>query len=172
MKRFAVLVVCVSVIAVAAVGCREKQPKPSAREVQLSALRGKLSEMRASLDTLDQQVAQAKQQQEQLLAHYGETQNAINAMRRQADESQQALEALTRAEMAETQRRTGGWPWYLTLLLIVALIVIFYLIFKRITRDESVEEDEAADEGFVEETDMGTIRYPGTSKPESSQKEE
>lgn len=57
----------------------------------------------------------------------------------------------------DAERR--GWPWFIRLILVLAIVLICFLLYKRV-----VNEAEEADDEVVKENDLGSIRYPGSMR--------
>jgi heme/copper-type cytochrome/quinol oxidase subunit 2 len=77
---------------------------------------------------------------------------------------QSSLNALTAAQApAKAPSEKPGLSWFVTVLLVLAIVIICYVVFKRMTREEAEDQD-LQDEEFMEENDLGTIRYPGGAK--------
>jgi len=170
MRRFSARIAVLGLILLMAMACKEKQAKqPDAREKRLNEVRLKVNDLQAGVTALETQLGKIKDDEAQRMRDLTAIDASLEAMKTGVREVQVSLESVAKTEGAE---KTGnrGWPWYVTLLLVVAIIVLFYLVFKRVTREEGEEEEEGADEGFVEESDMGTIRYPGSKSDSTKNK--
>lgn len=145
-----------------AAGCgKGKAPRVDARQAQINALKAKATDFQTSAE-------QARAQAEQVRTELAQLNNRLAALQTSADEMkaksldlQQALDGLIRAEQAEVGRR--GWPWYVNLFLILGVVVLVFLLYKVLTRDTDEGEEGATDESYVEETDLGSVRYPGST---------
>jgi septal ring factor EnvC (AmiA/AmiB activator) len=172
MSRFIVLRCgALLLFALLIMSCGEKEPAnkaPDPRELQMQKVRQQAADLRM-------QTAQLKERINTIASHITEDQRRLEERIREVDQLQENIAALTlTAEGLDTSRREldeteaavkreaekRGWPWVLYLV-VAAALVLSVVLFKHLNRDDETEDDSLGDEGFSEENDMGTIRYPG-----------
>jgi cell division protein FtsB len=171
MKRWNIFIGLLALTLAMAAACGEKNTKETAaRQAQMTAVGSKLAELQATTNDLRAKTDQLKTDQAALIGRLSDLQVSFDLLTKKAGELQAALNAFATSEADQKAAKSHGWPWWVVLILLVAIIALVYLVMKRIMRGEEPEEDDGGDEGFSEESDRGSVRYPGT-KPPSEKKE-
>lgn len=169
MKHQHYMLVCAFLLAAVlfATGCGDKagnQMDP--REMQMQNLQAKITAMEAAVSEMQAQLNQAKSIQMQFGDRVSAIQNSLNQVQSSMAESRNALNTLSQAEEQQAAKSSKGWPWPVRIILILALLVIFYFLWRKVVRG-SDEEDDGAEDDYTVENPMGSVRYPGT-KPGSA----
>jgi hypothetical protein len=164
MSRFLRLLALLTITAAILAACSNRAKEEEAKQNQINQIRAQSREMQAGIDDLRRQLQATA---EQLRQEHAATEKRLTDMVTAADNlSTQVTGVATSVNtLDQTQSRADGrrWPWPVTVLLILVIIIVAYLLYKGMTRDGG-EEDEMVDEGFVEENDLGTVRYPGEKR--------
>jgi hypothetical protein len=178
MLRYAPLfTACLALGAFLAASCGET---PS--EVKSDPRQERTQRLRASLDRLQEETAdlqlqtaatsdQVRANEVDLSRRLEEMKQSIAAVEREMAETRALIGEQVLAETKEPpEKKAHGWPWFIKLTLILALVVGALLLLRRLARDEEEESDEELlDDEFIEENDLGTIRYPaGREEAEKS----
>ena len=163
MSRMTILVALVGFTVLSLMGCGgEPVPKqPDPQEI----IRQDVARQAANLSADVEQVKQdfEKVRENQALA-MGDLQTQLLKLSQKTATLQSSLNALTASQApAKAASETKGWSWFFKGLLVLAIVIICYVVFKRMTREEAEDQD-LQDEEFMEENDLGTIRYPGGAK--------
>jgi len=164
MSRMTILVALVGFTVLSLTGCGE-EPAPKQADPQETIRQG-VARQAADLSAEVEQVKQdfEKVRENQALA-MGDLQTQLLKLSQKTATLQSSLNALTTAQAPAkaASEKTTGWPWFFKVLLVLAIVIICYVVFKRMTREEAEDQD-LQDEEFMEENDLGTIRYPGGAK--------
>lgn len=164
MFRYLRLLILAMISIVMLVGCGNRAKEEEAKQNQIKQIREKSRELQANIDELRRQLQSTN---EQLRQEHAATEKRLTDMLATVDGISTAVTGVASSvnTLDQTQVRTESkrWPWPVTVLLILVIIIVAYLLYKGMTRD-SGEEDDLVDEGFVEENDLGTVRYPGEKR--------
>jgi len=163
MSRMTILVALAGFTVLSLMGCGE-EPAPKQADPQ-EIIRQDVARQAADLSAEVEQVKQEFEntREKQALA-MGDLQTRLLKLSQKTANLQSSLNALTAAQApAKAASEKPGWPWFVKVLLVLAIVIICYVVFKRMTREEAEDQD-LQDEEFMEENDLGTIRYPGGAK--------
>ena len=146
---------------------KEKAPKVDPRAEQVNLVKTQANDLKVSADALRTQLDQSKSDLAKLTARMAELQAASDGIKKKADEFQKSLDKLISMAQSESVRKP--WPLYVKVFLILAVIVLVFLLYKAFTREGGDGDEDSPDESFTEESDLGSVRYPG-AKVDSSGK--
>jgi len=170
MFRYLILLTWAAILALGVTNCRESDVqaqkehgnRQTAREVKSLGL-----EMEQASLVMQRIRADQMQMKETL----DEMQDRLDHLAERARVLSDNLELTGQAPAAPAKaEKPAGWPLPVKLLLVLAIIVILYMIYKRVTREE--EEEDVLDEEYLEENEMGAIRYPPSVVEEEQPGEE
>ncbi|HBF34685.1 TPA: hypothetical protein DDW35_08975 [Candidatus Sumerlaeota bacterium] len=158
MSRLSGVLLLVVVMALSALGCGSSpSQKLDSRELaRQQAVSG--------TDALNLEIGQIRTSMQKVREQQYELSRSLDDLQKKLDNLPQSSEAVKRAlEQMKAQEGSGilggeghGWPWPIKLLLVLAIVVIAYILYKKVAQDD--EED--SEEGIIEETNLGSIRYP------------
>ncbi|HUT24260.1 MAG TPA: hypothetical protein VM492_07970 [Sumerlaeia bacterium] len=160
-----------------AMSCGETSP-----EVKIDPRQERTQRLRANVDRLQEKTAdlqlqsaamseQVRTNEVDLSRRLEEMKQSIAAVEREMVEIRALIEESIPAEAKQPpEKKAHGWPWFIKLILILALVVGALLLLRRLARDEEEEfDEELLDDEFLEENDLGAIRYPaGTGRGEKN----
>ena len=164
MSRYLRLLILATMGVVMLVGCGSRAKEEEAKQNQINQIRTKSRELQGNIDDLRRQLQATT---EQLRQEHAATEKRLTDMLGMVDNISTAVTGVATSvntlDQTQAKAEPRRWPWPVTVLLILVIIIVAYLLYKGMTRD-SGEEDELVDEGFVEENDLGTVRYPGEKR--------
>jgi hypothetical protein len=139
-------------------GSETKQP--DAKEEARMKAAAQAAELSAEVARVKQELADIQNKQADALDSLS---RRVLTLSEKAAALESSINTLTAKPAAEDTGAKGKSHWFLTSLLVLTIVVICIILFKRMTREGSEDQD-LQDEGFLEENDLGTIRYPGSAK--------
>ena len=158
-----------SLMLLLAASCGKEEPqKVDARQAQANNAKAQIADLQNSANALSAQIDQAKGDVTRINGRLAEMQTALDTIKKKSADLQGSLDTLMKTRQGEAPE--GGWPWYVKLFLILVVLVLVFLVYKVVTRDGGEGDEENSDESFVEENDLGSVRYPGT-KPDTTKKD-
>jgi cytochrome c-type biogenesis protein CcmH/NrfF len=136
-----------------------KQPDP--QEMARQDVARQAANLSADVEQVKQDFENVRENQALAM---GDLQTQLLKLSQKTANLQSSLNALTASQApAKAASENTGWHWFFKVLLGLVIVVILYVVFKRMTREEAEDQD-LQDEEFMEENDLGTIRYPGGAK--------
>jgi hypothetical protein len=136
-----------------------KQPDP--QEIIRQDVARQAANLSADVEQVKQDFENVRENQALAM---GDLQTQLLKLSQKTANLQSSLNALTASQApAKAASENTGWHWFFKVLLGLVIVVILYVVFKRMTREEAEDQD-LQDEEFMEENDLGTIRYPGGAK--------
>lgn len=163
MSRMTILVALVGFTVLSLMGCGgEPGPKQlDPQEIIRQDVARQATDLSAEVEQVKQDFENVREKQALAM---GDLQTRLLKLSQKTANLQSSLNALTAAQApAKAPSEKTGWPWFVKVLLVLAIVIICYVVFKRMTREEAEDQD-LQDEEFMEENDLGTIRYPGGAK--------
>ncbi len=187
-----------SILVLVLIGCGNEEPKeanPTPAEFktrkaiqtldslnsQQAAMNSQISKMETQLQNLvdmQSKVTQALQETKASLsstrAQYDQVQVKITELRNIYGELQELEQIDAVAQKAAKAQNDGGWPIFIKILIVIAILVVLIVLLKKMTQSEEFDDDDLLDEEFLEENDLGTVRYPSDAEnsTESSENNE
>ncbi|MFW6303235.1 MAG: hypothetical protein ACOC2L_01320 [Candidatus Sumerlaeota bacterium] len=138
-------------------------------ETQLGELKTLQNEMQKSIE--QRQVALEKALAELRLQRVGMSEQIVeidNSLRDAAGMERVSQAAPTKSTQAEEE----GWPLIVKILIVIAIVVVLIVLLKKMTQSEEFDDDDLLDEEFLEENDLGTVRYPSDTESSAGTEEE
>jgi len=176
MRRFFPLALVAVFLMLFTVACDEQEEakRPDPRELQIGKVRQSLNDLKAREDDLRAKVTELKNQirvnQENVQQALVALESSLESVSGKRDSIQRALQMMEHVDepvSAKERETEKGWPWPIKLLLLVALVVVVFLVIRMVTRDDDLEDADLLDDEFLEENELGTVRYPGGAGPSS-----
>jgi len=163
MSRMTILVALAGFTVLSLMGCGgEPAPKqPDPQEIIRQDVARQAANLSADVEQVKQDFENVRENQALAM---GDLQTQLLKLSQKTANLQSSLNALTASQApAKAASENTGWHWFFKVLLGLVIVVILYVVFKRMTREEAEDQD-LQDEEFMEENDLGTIRYPGGAK--------
>jgi len=163
MSRMTILVALAGFTVLSLMGCGgEPAPKqPDPQEMARQDVARQAANLSADVEQVKQDFENVRENQALAM---GDLQTQLLKLSQKTANLQSSLNALTASQApAKAASENTGWHWFFKVLLGLVIVVILYVVFKRMTREEAEDQD-LQDEEFMEENDLGTIRYPGGAK--------
>lgn len=180
LKIAALLSICVLVFT----GCGSEEPKeenPTPAEFKtrkaietLDSLSNQQAVMNNQIQNMEQQLQNLVDMQSKVTQTVQESKASLSSMRAQHDQVQVKLTQLRNiyGELLDLEQINGvakksekagdddGWPILVKILIVIAILVVLIVLLKKMTQSEDFDDDDLLDEEFLEENDLGTVRYP------------
>jgi len=170
MRRFIPLTLVAISVALFAIACgaEEDTEKTDPRELQINKVRLSVNALKARESDLQDKMTALKNQirvnQENLQQSMAALEASLASVSQERDSIQRALQVMDQVDEPAGAQDGGagkGWPWPIKLLLLAALVVVVFLVIRMVTRDDDLDETDLLDDEFLEENELGTVRYPG-----------
>lgn len=170
MRRAMLVLLGVLSLALLTAGCGSRgdyQKQKAWKQLQAKSEK-QAQNLERQMEQLLMEMARLRQQQDGLNEQVKVVQGLLDKTQQAQRELGKNIYALGEGKALPQQKpaKSGdrdGWHWTVKLFLSLAIILIFYILYRRITGND--EEDDQEEDGFVEENDLGTIRYPGSVSP-------
>lgn len=164
------LTCCVMLLSMAC-GPEEQAKQPDPRDAKLEEIQTRITELERREIALSTTLVEARSQ---LRAGQASMEKSLSAIQAGLDSLagegglvQAPLESPKKTESspaaAAATEDSGGWSWWIKALLVAAIVVIFFAVYNHLIREEDFDEEDFADGEFLEENELGTVRYPGAS---------
>lgn len=173
MFRICVVGVLMLLTAVFFIACGSDEPADSSGSQSKSA--GKTgvlnqdhprseAELRASLEEARSRIRASQLELEKSLAT---VQAALDQLDGGAMVSLSQVQTPVKTDSPVQTDNTGeeadeGWSWWSKTFLVILIVGGFFAIYRHLIREEGDEEDDFMDDEFLEENELGTVRYPGS----------
>jgi hypothetical protein len=167
MRRFSMVAVLCGLLLTVLSSCGEKSSDESKLPgIDAARVRAQVTELRQSSDALRAKIESAKEdsraEQLRLESRVTEMLTDLDDLNQRIENVDNSVGVLARMEsvVAKAPREKRGWPWMVSLLLLVFIVLSVALVVKRMGSDNEGEDDELLGDGFLEENELGSVRYP------------
>lgn len=139
----------------------DKDTKVQVQENQVQRLHRQVQRLAAEQAALREKLVIAQGQIASARAQLDAAEATIKSLQAGVDTQDlspllRTLPNLARPKVAPVEKK--GWPLPIKLMIVLAILIIVFLFFQSMTADD--DEDDLFDDSFVEENDLGTVRYP------------
>lgn len=164
-RQWGILLIAV-LLMVGLAGCEKRGDTEKVDPAIQSRVAEQAAGIRAKMEDARKALSKAQVQEKLLTDSLQELQGRLNELEVEVGTMGETVRSLTGAEVAPAEKGKAsaepeGMHWFIKALLVVAIVIIVYFLYKGLTREEEEDFLEEEEEDIIRETDLGTIRYPG-----------